>query len=183
MQGSSSHAFWLNSLGHVLHKHSSDIYCVPAAGPAAMKEGACQEGPAAIKENAYQEVLSPEFMASADVYLIVAGKTYHAHSQFLAAQSSLLLRMLQDIETPPCPKQPWILEIPFQHCNNTTMETFLSAVYRPPSFSFNGNDAWDLLDVADFLECTRMLNAGQVLLESQSGGSAVQQAVLQTCFS
>eukprot|EP00891_Asterochloris_glomerata_P003939 jgi/Astpho2/3939/fgenesh1_pg.00063_%23_13_t len=38
-------------------------------------------GPAAMKEDAYQEVLSPEYMALADVHLIVAGKTYYAHSQ------------------------------------------------------------------------------------------------------
>ena len=131
-----------------------------------------------MKENAYQEELSAEFMALADVYLVVEGKTFHAHSHFLAAQSGLLLRMLQDIEPPPSPEQPWILESPFQRYSSATVERFLSAVYRPPSFCFNVGDAWEMLDIADCLECRQMLKAGQDLLESQSGESAVQQAVL-----
>ena len=136
-----------------------------------------------MQEDAYKEELCAEFMALADVYLVVEGKTFHAHSHFLAAQSGLLLRMLQDIETPPNPKQPWVLESPFQRYNSATVERFLSAVYRPPSFCLNVNDAWEMLDIADCLECKQLLKAGQDLLESQSGGSwsAVQQAVPWIC--
>lgn len=131
-----------------------------------------------MKEDAYQEVLSPEYMALADVHLIVAGKTYCAHSQVLAAQSSLLLRMLQDIETPPSSQQPWVLESPFKCYNNNTVERFLSAIYGPHSLSFSVDEAWEMLDFADYLECKRMLKAGRDLLETQCGGLAVLQAAL-----
>ena len=79
------------------------FYNVSAAAPAAMKEDAYQEGPAAMKEDAYQEELSLEFMALADVYLIIEGKTFHAHSHFLAAHSGLLLRMLKTSRLRPTP--------------------------------------------------------------------------------
>ena len=136
-----------------------------------------------MKEDAYQEGLSPEFMVMADVYLVVEGKTFHAHSQLLAAQSGLLLRMLQDIAMPPSPKQPWVLESPFHRYSRAIVERFLSAVYRPPSFSFNVNEAWEILDIADCLDCKQMLKAGRDLLESQRGRLSVHQAVLWICLS
>lgn len=115
----------------------------------------------------YQQDLSPGFMAMADVYLVVADKTFHAHSQFLAAESRVLEAALEDLELQPSAKQPWVIES-LQSYSSPVMERFLSAVYRPTPLH-DVQEAWELIDIADQLDCTRMLTALQSILENQTG--------------
>ena len=103
----------------------------------------------------------------ADVYLVVAEKTFHAHSQVLAAESRVLEAALEAIELPPSAKQPWIIES-LQSYNSLTVEKFLCAMYRPTTFH-DVQEAWQLIEIADQLDCRRMLRALQNMLENHSG--------------
>ena len=117
---------------------------------------------------AYQEELSTGFMAMADVYLVVGDKTYHAHSQCLAAESGLLERALQDVEPMPTAKQPWVIESLLEGYNSKIVERFLSVVYSPP-VTYDAETAWEMLDIADHLECKRMLKILRASLENYGG--------------
>ena len=119
---------------------------------------------------AYQEELSAGFMAMADVHLAVSDKTYHAHSQCLAAESDLLERALQDVKPMPTTKQPWIIESSLQGYDSKVVERFLGAVYSPP-VTYDAETAWEMLDIADHLECKRMLKVLRASLERCSGES------------
>ena len=94
---------------------------------------------------AYQEELSTGFMAMADVHLSVGDKTYHAHSQCLAAASSLLERALQDIKPMPTAKQPWVIKSLREGYDSKMVEWFLGAVYSPP-VNYEAETAWEMLE-------------------------------------
>ena len=118
----------------------------------------------------YQKELSTGFMALADVHLLVGDNTYHAHSQCLTAESGILEKALQDIEPMPTAKQPWVIESLLQGYDSKVVEKLLGAVYSPP-VTYDAETAWEMLDIADHLECKRMLKVLRASLESCGGKS------------
>lgn len=133
-------------------------------------------------EAGYQQMLSPGFMALADVCLVVADQTFHAHSHFLASVSTVLEAALHDIKPPPTAEKPWIIQGLLQGYSSTTVDRFLSAVYRSPTCSFTVDEAWDLLDIADHLDCKQMLEVLRNLLESQCGALALCHGMNRLLF-
>ena len=107
---------------------------------------------------------------SAAVHLLVGDNTYHAHSQCLAAESGILEKALQDIEPMPTAKQPWVIESLLQGYDSKVVEKLLGAVYSPP-VTYDTETAWEMLDIADHLECKRMLKVLRASLESCGGKS------------
>ena len=118
-------------------------------------------------EAAYQHRLDSEFMRMADVHLIVADKTYPAHSQFLSAESGVLRAGLLDTEPAHTAKQPWITRN-LDGYSSGTVESFLYSVYNPPLFHATAQ-AWEMMDIADHLDCKRLLEAARAALECVDG--------------
>ena len=116
---------------------------------------------------AYQGGLDPEFIAMADVHLVVADTMYPAHSQFLAAESGVLRAVLRDTEPVPTAEQPWTTRS-LDCYSSGTVESFLYHVYKSPLFHAK-TQAWDMLDIADHLDCRRLLEAARAALESGDG--------------
>ena len=46
----------------------------------------------------------------ADVHLVGADQTFHAHSQVWAAESRVLEEALEALELQPSAKQPWVIQ-------------------------------------------------------------------------
>ena len=112
--------------------------------------------------------LSEDFMAIADVHIVVADKTFSTHSHFLAAESAVLVGLLRDIKPPSTNSDPWILDTLLEGYSTATVEAFLSLVYKPRPFQ-DVREAWKMLEIAEYLDCKRMLESARQILERCAG--------------
>ena len=104
----------------------------------------------------------------ADVVLVVNGRRFPAHSQFLASQSRLLESLLQDTGSTFSKMQPLVICSPLQGYQEADALTFLRHVYKDQPLQ-SEEEAWNLLQIADQFDSPSLTGKAVVVIEAAQG--------------
>ena len=112
------------------------------------------------------------FQDLADVMLVVGDQSLPAHSQYLASPSRLLFQLLLD-----CPsfsrQQPLIISRELEGYKLVDVQTFLRHTYKDTAVE-NGEEAWQLLQIADQFDSPSLMEKAVTFLDSSQGDSLLK---------